>query len=305
MDAIKQYINRQFQHFPNTKEAEAAREHLIELAEDKYKELIDSGANEFEAFAEAILSAGSREEIRQLIFMEAEVQGLEAENRLDSAAAKNILRTGMLSSALCGLSTACLISSVIWPLVLTGRKSMLLMVATFAAGWGLAMIQKSVRKCSAPLKAGKNGLNPEAEKTVRQAWNRAKPFVLTMKVMGGISVVCSILPIVFGKNGITIGALIALDALGVFLFMTAYGMEQTFRKLLDEKMKLEKSRLDQGKVSFDNSTITAVMKVYWPVVAVAAVCISLFTSQFWLSGILILTALLFKIMINDTAGKKA
>ncbi|MCF0261045.1 MAG: hypothetical protein HUJ54_14385 [Erysipelotrichaceae bacterium] len=315
MDAVKQYINRQLENFPDTKEVRAAREHLTKLAEDQYQQLIDQGATEFEALAQVILETGSREDIRQMICMEAALQQQtpkpepEAQTaEMNLSEAESILKTDALSAHLSGLSAACMICSVIWALMLPGKKGVLLMVLTFAAGWGLAVWEKSVRDTTASLRHEKTELNPEAEEAVRQKWKKRKTLVLIMKGLGGLSILCSILPVLYTKNSLTISVLIAMVAFGLYLYMTAYGIELSCRRLLDPAADQKSSRRNfskKGSKEFPASAAAPIMKIYWPAVALTAAAIGLITRQFWLSGILILTAMMFKFMINDASGKNA
>ena len=64
METIRKYMESLFTSLPNTKEVIKAKEHLLEMAEDKYNSLKEDGVSDNEAVAKVIAEFGNLDELK-------------------------------------------------------------------------------------------------------------------------------------------------------------------------------------------------------------------------------------------------
>ena len=77
MDAITSYIDHMFRALPHTAEVRRARSELLQMSEDRYRELVAEGASENEAVGRVITQFGNLDEIADDLGIRSAVDGVD------------------------------------------------------------------------------------------------------------------------------------------------------------------------------------------------------------------------------------
>lgn len=120
MDAIASYIDHMFRSLSQTEEVRRAKRDLLQMSEDRYRELIAGGASENEAVGRVIAQFGTLDELADELGIRAEVDGAAADDSVEMSDddAERYLRLHRRASAfiaagvlviLCGLAALILI----------------------------------------------------------------------------------------------------------------------------------------------------------------------------------------------------
>ena len=104
MDAITSYIDHMFRALPHTAEVRRARSELLQMSEDRYRELVAEGASENEAVGRVITQFGHLDEIADDLGIRSAVDGVDnAAIAVSAAEAERYVRASRRSSVLIGL----------------------------------------------------------------------------------------------------------------------------------------------------------------------------------------------------------
>ncbi|MCF0260486.1 MAG: hypothetical protein HUJ54_11570, partial [Erysipelotrichaceae bacterium] len=181
METVKQYIDSLFDNLPKTKDVKEAREHLLEMAEDKYSDFKSEGMTAQEAAGRVIAELGTADELREELHLPKDIRTLNPDQEvLKISTLQQMIKDYMTAALLKAGAFACLIGLCLWPAFLwVGQWVAILMILTLTAAIVMFIIRKSIIEKWASRSFSKAVLDPYAEDEIRQEWEARKKQALT------------------------------------------------------------------------------------------------------------------------------
>ena len=324
METIKNYLENMFMHVKSTPEVEKAKAELLSMMEDKYQELKDEGKSENEAIGIVISEFGNLDELASELGIEEnvadcnETEGvyvtLEEAKQYCKENAKAALRYAV-ASMLCvispiililmggfqeefGLSDSIVAVVGLVPMMLIIACAVVIFVITGISMGKYEKYEKEVLYLDYSTKQFVEAQR-EAEK-MRFALQIAIGVflciiaVLPLIIVGSMEL-ASDLPAVF-----TVGVMLAIISIAVFLFVSAGTKSDAYHVLLqEEEYHADRKRKGSPLQIFD--------AIYWPVVTLAYLAWSFLTMDWHITWVIwpvagVLSAVI-EAIINAVARK--
>lgn len=303
METIKNYLENMFMHVKSTPEVEKAKSELLSMMEDKYQELKNEGKSENEAIGIVISEFGNLDELAGELGIEENVADsngtegihvtLEEAKQYCKENAKAALRYGV-ASMLCvispiililmggfqeefGLSDGIVAAVGLVPMILIIACAVAIFIITGISMGKYEKYEKEVLFLDYSTKQFVEAQR-EAEK-MRFALQIALGVflcivaVLPLIIVGSMEL-ASDLPAVF-----TVGVMLAIISIAVFLFVSAGTKSDTYHVLLqEEEYHVDRKRKGSPLQIFD--------AIYWPVVTLAYLAWSFLTMEWHITWVI-------------------
>ena len=281
MDVLDNYLENIFKGLPNSEETKKTKQELSSMMEDKYNELLAQGKNENEAIGIVISEVGSVEELFSEPSKESSISADNSRKILLSIEkAKQYIDYSKTASVNIGTGISLLVCSPIMLILLGGmaeegilpinhEKSgfigLIILFALVAAGVAILMFSLMKGKEFEYLKDEDLLLESNAQAFVRNEKNKSLKKDAIRITFGVVICILAVVP-VFSVNllvseesksmasVVSVGILIGLVAIAVFLFVVTGIRSNAFSLLLQEKEYTQRS----------NKVISKVASVYWP-----------------------------------------
>lgn len=311
MEAIRQYIESLFMNLPNTKEVFKAKEHLMEMAEDKYSNLKDEGVSDNEAVAQVIAEFGNLDELKADLGIE-EAMNWQAENRqgvnmINVDLVKNLIKDSATAALIRGIGAMCFICCVVPPMILQNSFSAVGLFVMVAIGVLCMVFQRTILEKWDYVKVTPCGIDYATAEYVKSERNRNRMFHVTLRAIGVLCIVLCWLPAT-GLHGIWGGAMLfILVGIGVVFAVYANSVENTYNRLLGlNPMTTYGSTYAKGsnRVVYSNPNVAAVMSIYWPLVTCLYFSISFLTFAWHITWIIFPISGLVHRYIEEAVGER-
>lgn len=245
MDAIKSYIDHMFKALPATADVKRAKTDLMQMSEDRYQELRDSGVSEHEAVGRVITQFGSLDEVADELGIRAEVDGLPAGDAIEMTDedAERFLHLNRRASLCIGggvLAILLGVAALIWMVDASGlgdeRGSAFGLIPLFLGiAVGVALFLIGALPLQRFERYSERGilLSPQATDHYRQLRDAQTPWFIA-SIAGGVAVillavlVMTLLPILLGVNpeaeqGSALGIPWAMPLVGIGVLLLITG----------------------------------------------------------------------------------
>ena len=274
MDTIRQYINSLFINITETEETEAAKAHLMEMAEDKYNELRDEGMGIDEAIAKVIAEIGNLDELGDEIALKEETVTDAPVEEINVEQVKQILddyHKGTIFAAV-GIAGFCL--SILPYNYMNGPLALILTLTLLAMGVIALIVQRFLRVKWYDVPHGLVNLNNEASAFIKEEQQKQEKKLLALKCLAAVLIIFSIVPLAYirGRESFIYTAL--MIAAGAGLLTYAICEERTYG-LMMQKDPYAKARQNTTRI------------IGLAVLVVVGLALGLFTYQFWLTLIIL------------------
>ena len=306
METIKNYLDAMFTNMPDTPQVRKAKDELLQMMEDKYRELKEQGVSENTAIGTVISEFGNLDELADELNLKSEVESKRMEETehprrfVSMDEIKDFLLAKRRSAVLVGLGVFFCIISVCGPIIsdmyeggewneAVGVGFMFVLIA-LAVGFfvynGITMNRWDYLK-KEPCRIDKG--------TVDYVKEKSRGFVTTHALCVTVGVVLCVicwLPAAFmdnfrGMDNLGGALLFVLVALGVFLIIYANKISGSFDMILEINDEgTMGGRYSDEDVRYTNKTVRTIMEVYWPTVTCVYLIVSFLTFRWGITWII-------------------
>ena len=304
METIKSYLEAMFAGMPNSAEVRKAKSELLQMMEDKYNELIESGQSENTAVGTVISEFGNLDELADDLGLTREIEvvrGKEAETprrqvTLDEVQSyiENRKKKALflaLGIMLCITSVACPIFS---PLTHAYTVGVTLMFLCIGAGVGFIIYSgfadsefRYITKTLCQIDMS----TASYVKDKRRSFEPVRALCVTLGVV--LCVICWVPCVMFSTtNAVVVGPalLFPIAGIGVFLIVYSNVLIKGFDILLrlNDRTTISGSYKDlpDSEVQYVSKTAQTIAAIYWPVVVCAYLIVSFLTFQWQITWII-------------------
>lgn len=302
METIKSYLENMFMHVKSTPEVEKAKAELLSMMEDKYRELKNEGKSENEAIGIVISEFGNLDElaeelgIGETVADSNETEGIhvtmEEAKQYCKDSAKAALRYG-IASMLCvlgpvslilmggfqkefGLADAVVAAAGLVPMLLIIACAVMIFIIT---GMSMGKYEKYEKEVLF--------LDYSTKQFVEAQREAEKMRIILQIAIGVFLCIVAVLPlIIVGSMELasdlpavfTVGVMLAIISIAVFLFVSSGTKSDAYNVLLQED-EYSESRKQKG------SPVHIFDSIYWPVVTLIYLAWSFITMEWHITWI--------------------
>lgn len=285
MDIIKKYLETMFMNLPSTNEVRKAKEELFSMMEDKYNELKAEGKTENEAIGIVISEFGNLEELEKELGLDGFVKEKKASipqgRFLQLEEVKEYLHKMVQFGYQIGLGVILCICSPILLVFLSGFTEtrgwadenitsaigIITLLVMVAIAVGIFIYTGMRMEKYEFIKKNRFSLDDSIKEYVRIEKEKFQMKNTWSICIGVVLCVLSVVPVIFTGSilkselfqAASVGSLLVMVSMGVFLFITTGMRMDSYRLLLKEKDYMEKE--------IENKLTGAVAGIYWPLVA--------------------------------------
>ncbi len=302
METIKSYLENMFMHVKSTPEVEKAKAELLSMMEDKYRELKNEGKSENEAIGIVISEFGNLDElaeelgIGEMVADSNETEGIhvtmEEAKQYCKDSAKAALRYG-IASMLCvlgpvslilmggfqeefGLADGVVAAAGLVPMLLIIACAVMIFIIT---GMSMGKYEKYEKEVLF--------LDYSTKQFVEAQREAEKMRIILQIAIGVFLCIVAVLPlIIVGSMELasdlpavfTVGVMLAIISIAVFLFVSSGTKSDAYNVLLQED-EYSESRKQKG------SPVHIFDSIYWPVVTLIYLAWSFITMEWHITWI--------------------
>ncbi len=311
METIKKYMESLFINMPNTPEVCKAKEHLMEMAEDKYQSLKEEGISDNEAVARVISEFGNLDELKEELGIAEEVIKNEtvASKReiIPLSDVKEIISDFSMAALIRSLGILMFICCVTPTMIVNSRLGGTLMFVMIGLGIVAMVVQASFTSRWKHLSLGKCAIDMDTAEYVKEERRRKAVKNTACKCMGIFLLVTCFVPSMYFRSRVGGVSIFFMVGLGVFLLVYAAGASNIYTRILginpQNTMGGTYSK-GSGRVIYDNPNVAAVMSVYWTLAVCVYLSISFLTFAWHITWIILVIASLVQKVIQEVYGRR-
>lgn len=315
METIKQYIESLFIQFPLAPEVLRAKEHLIEMAEDKYTNLKEDGVNDNDAVAQVIAEFGNLDEIKDIIGLPENMFQPEyrSENirtvSLDEV--KAIEKDYKRTSVLVGFAVMCFICSVVPAIICdnTPLEDVLGGVGLFVlVGLGvmLCIIGGTFKKKWKETLRMPFYIELPVAEYVKDQKHDKRNRILFRSI--GVFLICTcFVPCIIFDAEYMAALMFIMIGTGVNLIINSNYIEKLYNKLLAANPSNTVGstyRKNSGRLVYKNEVLGVFMSLYWGLITCIYISISFLTFAWHITWIIWPIAAVIKNLIDVIGGEE-
>jgi len=304
METIRKYMESLFVSLPNTEAVTKAKEHLLEMAEDKYTSLKEEGVSDNEAVAKVIAEFGNLDELKDELGIAEQVNESAHNTKakdISEMEARDIISDYSKASILRGLGVLCFICCVVPCILFNNPAGMFILIGI---GVVLEVVQGSILKKWDCLKGG-CVLNMQTADYVKEEKRRRNSGLILAKSIGIMLCVICVVPCIAFSNEFGAAGLFGFVGLGVFLIVASVGISEVYEKLLNVNPKNTVGGTyskGSGTIVYDNPNLAAIMDIYWKLVVCLYLSISFLSGAWGTTWVIFVVAAIVKKCIDGTKG---
>lgn len=308
METIRKYMESLFTSLPNTKEVVKAKEHLLEMAEDKYNSLKEEGVSDNEAVAKVIAEFGNLDELKDELGIAKEVSGTtrnEPAREIVKMEARDIIADYKKAAILRGLGVMCFICCVIPPVAWGSDISPVGLFILIGIGVMLEVVQGSIIKKWDYLSKERCILTMDTAEYVKEEKRRNNTGLILAKSIGILLCVTCVVPTIALANEIGVAGLFLFIGTGVFLIVASCSIDSIYEKLLSVNPKNTVGGTytkGSGRIVYDNPNLAAIMDIYGRLVLCLYLSVSFLTEAWASTWIIFVIGAIVKKCIEGTKG---
>ncbi len=336
MEALRNYLETMFAKMPNTPEVNRAKDELWQMMEDKYNELIAEGKSENYAVGTVISEFGSLEEIADDLGISSEYESEKeaiANNdlrKISLSEIKGFLRSYGARAFLIAFGVFFCIFSLTLPqtgsalddmLPTGGLLSTILgfgMLFFLALGAVLFVIAGAVTSKWRYIRKGNVYIDYENMNYILKEKDTLHVINALVKALGILLCVFSIIPAAvleevsyfagpMDLSGFGIVAMFTVLATGVFLIVLSSLLNRRYKILLgaNDASTISGNYSRQSvRIAYKNSTVEALMSIYWPIVTCIYLIVSFLTFKWYLTWLIWIAAWAIHKILEATLGTR-
>lgn len=311
METIRKYMESLFTSLPNTEEVRRAKEHLLEMAEDKYTSLREEGVSENEAVAQVIAEFGNLDELKEELGIKETVDNDRANygqaRVLTLAEIKDFLADCKQAGAISALGRLCFICCFVAPILAQSKLGPVGMFGAIALGVILVVMGRSIREKWDFIEHTRCAIDMSTAEAVKEEYRANKPKIAITRCCGIIlTAMCFVPPMIF--KGAWSGATFFLSiGFGVFLLIFARKLEQSYETVLEinpnHTMGREYSK-GSGRILYKDEKTAMWMSLYWPLVSFLYISVSFLTFSWHITWVIWVIAAVIRRCLDETMGER-
>lgn len=309
METIRKYMESLFASLPNTKEVVKAKEHLLEMAEDKYNSLKEDGVSDNEAVAKVIAEFGNLDELKDELGIAEEVresiQDATVTREISEAEVKDMISDHTIAAVLRGLGVMCFICCVVPSIILQNSVSAVGLFILVGIGVVLEILQNSYMKKWDFLGRDKCILNMQTAEYVKEEKRRKSTGLVLARSIGVMLIVICVAPCIALQDEWGAAGLFVFVGLGVCLIVASAGIGSIIEKLLSVNPKGTIGGTyskGSGRIVYDNPNLAAIMDIYGMLVLCLYLSVSFLTHAWATTWIIFVVGAIVKKCIEQTKG---
>lgn len=307
METIRKYMESLFVNLPNTPEVKKAKEHLLEMAEDKYISLKEEGVSDNEAVAKVISEFGNLDELKDELGIAEEVNrnSEDAPTRVITEEETRAYVSDRIKAAfMCGIGVMCFICCVVPPVVIQSENSPVGLFLLVGIGVVLQILQASMIKKWDFIEKEKVSLDAQATEYVKEEKRKKSSIIVLARTIGIMLCVICVVPSIVLRNDWGAAGLFVFVGAGVFMIVTSTIIERVLSNLFDGahlNSSTPHSRREGGVV-YDNPNLAAIMDIYWKLVVCFYLSVSFLSHAWGSTWVIFVIAAIVKKCIEGTKG---
>ena len=305
METIKSYLEAMFAAMPNTAEVRKAKAELLQMMEDKYNELIESGQSENTAVGTVISEFGNLDELAEslgLVKVVEETRTRESEESRRNVGmdeAKGFIENRRKKALLLALGVFFCIISVTCPIllgVMFEALSVLFMFICIALGVGLIIYSSYVDSDWKYLRTELCKMDMATAEYVKEKLRNFSPVRALCVSVGVILFIVCWVPNLFYIDGGSFGPALMFFFVGLGVFLIVYSSKilSGFEILLqlNDVNTISGTYVNQNvkPIKYKNKTAQTIVEIYWPVATCLYLILSFVTFRWDLTWIIWLVA---------------
>ena len=325
MDTIKNYLESMFAQLPNTPDVWRAKDELLQMMEDRYNDLMDSGKTENEAIGTVIAEFGNLDELADTLGIS------QAMNQTPHYDAKNLsledahtmIREKSKGSFIIGIAVLLFITCCSGPIITTaivdndaaGMLGTVILFLMIAAGIGLCVYENIKLSKWDFLKNEPYQINAETATAIYQESESYRSTSALLTAVGIILIVMCVIPVsVLGflniSDGITslgAAAMFYFIGIGVMILISTNGKEKAYKEILslNSQSTIAGSYVPKNDPSqrYRSTEAAAIMSVYWQTILCLYLIISFITFDWGRTWIIWPIAGIIHLLIKNLLGQ--
>ncbi len=311
METIRQYIESLFIDFPNTPEVRRAKEHLLEMAEDKYSSLKEDGISDNEAVAKVITEFGNLEELKEELGLtetfEKRDEHYSNATTITLADVKDIFNDNAKSALIRAIGVFCFITCAAPVIILQDVSGVVALFIMIGIGVALEIIQAVFTSRWDFIKNTRCAIDMATADYIIEEKRRSRVASTALKCVGILCIIFCFIPTIVIGEDYSAAILLCMIGFGVLLLILSGAKEDMFNMLLsinpNNTMGAEYTK-GSGRVVYENKTTAALMSIYWPLVVCLYLCLSFMTFQWGITWIIFVIAGILHNFLEEALGTK-
>ncbi|MCF0130391.1 MAG: hypothetical protein HUJ71_01625 [Pseudobutyrivibrio sp.] len=311
MEAIRQYIESMFKTLPNSAEVLKAKDHLMEMAEDKYLSLIEEGHTPNEAVGKVIAEFGNLDELKDELGIADEVDweeqnSLEIRN-LSLIEVKEYIHDYSSAALLRGFGVLCFICCIMPCIILENDIGAAIMFISVALGVVCMIIQRAMKAKWDYIEVTRCAIELGVAEYVKEEFKNNKVKIVAIQSVGILSLLCCIVPCIIIHDSECAAWMILMIGTGVMLNIFSLGIKKAYDIILSINPRNTvggKYTKGSGRIVYDNPNIAAIMSIYWTLVVCVYLSISFITFGWFITWIIFPIAAIVNNWIETAYGER-
>ena len=309
METVRNYIESLFGTLPATREVRQAKEHLLEMAEDKYSDFKNEGMSDHEAAGRVIAELGTVEELRAELHLPKDISHLDTGVEVMKAdTLKQMANDYMTSGLLKAGGITCIVGTLLWPsMLISSQSAAIMMLVTMTAGIIMFILRKSYTEKWRAMNFSHVVLEAHALDGIKKEWETRQKLVVSLKCGAAIAAMICLMPVFLDHILFNAGVIDFFLALAIFMYFAASGIEHAYLSVLSLSPANTANRVNRpvgNKVTYDNKTLDLIMKIYWPIVIFFGLFFGILSNAFRATILGVVIAGFVYYLIRETAGKR-